>query len=203
MSRKVFDKLTSTAGLVLVVVLAVAGGLLMWGYSFANSNVHSQLSMQQIYFPPKAAFADAKPGTEITPNMIPTVSQYAGEQLLTGRQAEVYANHFIAQHLYDMPYHGVYSKISTAAMANPKDAELAALKQVSFMGTVLRGMLLTAYAFSMIATILFWGAIAAWVGAVLLTALVALGYRHASKTRGETRLFAATGAQDRPEISIS
>ena len=73
MSRKVFDKLTSAAGVVAVVVLLAAGGLLMWGYSFTNSSVHDQLAMQQIYFPPKAAFAHPKAGTEITPSMIPSV----------------------------------------------------------------------------------------------------------------------------------
>ena len=74
--------------MVAVVVLLVAGGLLTWGHSFVNSNVHNQLAQQQIYFPPKAAFAHAKAGTEITPAMLPSVSQYAGQQLLTGHQAE-------------------------------------------------------------------------------------------------------------------
>ncbi len=54
MSRKVFDKLTSAGGIVAVVVLLVAGGLLTWGHSFVNSNVHSQLAQQQISFPPQA-----------------------------------------------------------------------------------------------------------------------------------------------------
>ena len=67
MSRKVFDVLTSAAGVVAVVVLIVAGGLLTWGHSFVNSNVHDQLAQQQISFPSAAAFAHAKPGTEITP----------------------------------------------------------------------------------------------------------------------------------------
>ena len=44
MSRKVFDKLTSAGGVVAVVVLLVAGGLLTWGHSFVNSNVHDQLA---------------------------------------------------------------------------------------------------------------------------------------------------------------
>ena len=61
-----------------VVVLVIAGGLLTWGHSFVNDNVHSQLAQQQIYFPPQAAFAHPKAGTEITPRMIPSVSQYAG-----------------------------------------------------------------------------------------------------------------------------
>ena len=150
MSRKIFDVLTSTGGALIVVVLLVAGGLLTWGHSFVNSNVTSQLSQQQIYFPAKAAFAHAKAGTEITLSMIPSVSQYAGQQLTTGAQAEVYANDFIAVHLSEMPYHGVYSKLSAASLANPKNAQLAAVRQTSFMGTTLRGLLLEAYAFSKI-----------------------------------------------------
>ena len=88
MSRRVFDLITSAGGVAVVVVLVIAGGLLTWGHSFVNSNVHNQLAQQQIYFPPKAAFDHAKPGTEITPAMIPSVSQYAGQQLLTGPQAK-------------------------------------------------------------------------------------------------------------------
>src|SRR5579884_2026241 len=138
MLRKVFDKFMSAGGVVLVVVLLVAGGLMTWGHSFVNSNVHDQLVMQQIYFPPKAAFAHPRAGTEITPSMIPSVSQYAGQQVLTGQQAKAYADDFIAVHLSEMPYGGVYSRISAAALANPKNPGLQALEQVSFRGTTLR-----------------------------------------------------------------
>ena len=98
MRRKVFDKLASVGGIVVVVVLAVAGALLLVGYNFANDYVHTQLAEQQITFPSAAAFAHPD-GQEITKSMIPSVSQYAGQQLLTGQQAEVYANDFIAVHL--------------------------------------------------------------------------------------------------------
>src|SRR6202034_1565155 len=162
MSRKVFDKLTSAGGLVAVAVLLVAGGLLTWGHSFVSSNVHNQLAQQQIYFPSKAAFAHPKAGTEITPAMIPSVSKYAGQQLLTGPQAEAYADHFIAVHLSEMPYGGVYSKISAAAIASPTNASLKALEQTSFQGTTLRGLLLEAYAFATIGMIMLWAAIAAF-----------------------------------------
>jgi len=57
MRRRVFDVLTSVVGLVLVVVLLVAGGLLMWGYSYDHSSVRNQLAAQDIFFPPKAAFS--------------------------------------------------------------------------------------------------------------------------------------------------
>jgi hypothetical protein len=190
MSRKVFDKLTSTGGLVVVVVLLVAGGLLTWGHSFVNSNVHNQLARQEIVFPSKAAFAHPKAGTEITQAMIPSVSQYAGQPLLTGQQAEAYADHFIAIHLSEMPYGGVYSKISAAAIASPKNATLTALKQTSFQGTTLRGLLLEAYAFSEIGLIMMWGAIASFLLAGLMLLLVGLGFQHARSTAAEKQLLA-------------
>ncbi len=191
MSRKVFDTLASAGGLVVVVVLLVAGGLLMWGYSFTHSNVHSQLAAQEIYFPPKAAFEHPKPGTEITPSMIPSVSQYAGQQLLTGEQARVWANDFMAVHLREMPYHGVYAKVSTAAREKPEDKELAALEQTSFQGTTLRGLLLEAYAFSTIGEVMFWGAIASFALALVMAVLVGLGFRHARRTSAEEELLAS------------
>jgi hypothetical protein len=190
MSRKVFDKLTSAGGVVAVVVLLVAGGLLTWGHSFVSSNVHDQLAQQQISFPPAAAFAHAKAGTEITPSMIPSVSQYAGQQLLTGQQAEAYANHFIAVHLSEMPYGGVYSKVSAAAIAAPTNAKLAGLKQTSFQGTTLRGLLLEAYAFSEIGAVMLVGAIASFILAAIMAALVGLGVWHAARTSEEERVLA-------------
>src|SRR5580765_4181895 len=46
MRRKTFDALLTTGGLVVAVILAVAGGLLSWGHNSAESNVHSQLASQ-------------------------------------------------------------------------------------------------------------------------------------------------------------
>jgi len=188
MQRKFFDVFASAVGAVVVVALLVAGGLLMWGYSFANSNVHNQLAAQDITFPTAAEFAHAKPGTEITPSMIPSVSQYAGQQLLTGPQAEVWADDFIAVHLSEMPYHGVYSSISAAARANPNDKQLAALEQTSFQGTTLRGLLLEAYAFWKFGQIAFWAAIAAFIGAGIMLILTILGFLHLRKVPADEEL---------------
>ena len=148
MRRKVFDVLVSTGGAIIVVVLVVAGALALWGHSVVTSNVHNQLAQQQIFFPSKAAFDHAKAGSEITPGMIPYLEKYAGQQLLTGPQAKAYADHFIAIHLSEMPYAGVYSKVSAASMAAPTNAALAAEVQTVFRGTTLRGLLLEAYGFS-------------------------------------------------------
>jgi len=194
MQRKVFDQIASGVGALVVVVLLVAGGLMVWGYSFAHSNVHDQLAQQQVFFPPKSAFDHPKAGTEITPSMIPSVSQYAGQQVLTGEQARVYANDFIAVHLSEMPYGGVYSKVSSAARAaTPGSAQakqLSALESTVFQGTTLRGLLLQAYAFGTIATLLFWGAIASFILALVSAVLVGGGIWHARRTAEDQRLFA-------------
>ena len=124
--------------------------------------------------------------------MIPSVSQYAGQQLLTGAQAKVYADNFIAVHLSEMPYGGVYSKISAAALANPKNTQLEGLVQTSFRGTTLRGLLLEAYAFSEIGQIMLWGAIASFFLAAVMAVLVALGFAHARQTEPETQMFPAS-----------
>ena len=191
MSRKVFDIITSAGGVAVVVALVVAGGLLTWGHSFVSSNVHNQLAQQQVYFPPKAAFEHPKAGTEITPSMIPSVSKYAGQQLLTGEQAKTYADDFISVHLSEMPYGGVYSKVSAASLANPKNTTLATEVQTVFRGTTLRGLLLEAYAFSEIGLIMLWGAIASFVLAAIMSVLVGLGLWHARRTAEEEQLLAA------------
>lgn len=218
MQRKVFDRLASGFGAAVVVVLLIAGGLLMWGQSFAQSNVHDQLAQQQIYFPQQAEINAvkaqyAKGGQKAVtdgefPNaklMISALSPYAGKQVLTGKEAQVYANDFIGQHLYAMPYHGVYSEISSAARAakpgSAKATQLDALKQTAFMGTTLRGMLLEAYAFGTIGVVMLWGAIAAFAGAAVLLVLTALGIRHANRTSAETRLFAELASHKSPETT--
>ena len=176
----------------MVVVLVVAGALLMWGASFANSSVHDQLAQQEIFFPPASAFAQAKAGTEITPSMIPSVSQYAGQQLLTGAQAEAYANDFIAVHLSEMPYGGVYSKVSAASRANPTNTALSQEVQTVFQGTTLRGLLLEAYGFSQFALIAEWGAAACFVGAAIMLILVLIGFAHARRTPETEQLVVRT-----------
>lgn len=189
MQRKTLDVLASAAGVAIVVILLVAGGLLLWGHSFAESNVHNQLAQQQITFPAQAAFATAKPGGEITPDMKQFLYKYAGKQLTTGPEAKAYADHFIAVHLSEMPYGGVYSKVSAAAIANPGNAALAAEVQTSFRGTTLRGLLLEAYGFSEFGEIALWAALASFALAAVMAVITGLGFWHARRVRGDVELL--------------
>jgi len=145
MRRTTFDKLPGWIGVCFGVVLLAAGGLLVWGSAYVHNTVQGQLAAQQITFPPAAAFAHPKAGTEITPSMIPSVSQYAGQQLLTGQQAEAYADHFIAAHIATMTGGKTYAQLSAQAMTQPGNATLQAQVATVFKGESLRSMLLNAY----------------------------------------------------------
>jgi hypothetical protein len=183
MRRKTFDLLLTTGGLVVAIVLIVAGGLLMWGHNFANSNVRSQLAQQQITFPAKGSSALA------SPKIGPYLNQYAGQQLLTGPQAKAYADHFIGVHLSEMPYNGVYSKVSAAAMAQPHNTQLSSLEATVFQGTTLRGLLLEAYAFWQMGQIALIGAIVSFCVAGVLLVLTAAGFWHLRRTNPADELL--------------
>ena len=176
MRRKALDTLLTAGGLVVAIVLVVAGSLLMWGHNFANSNVHSQLAQQQITFPALGSKSLA------SPEIGPFLNQYAGQQLTTGPQAKAYADHFIAVHLSEMPYGGVYSKVSAAAQAAPAGSaqatQLKATQTTVFQGTTLRGLLLEAYAFWEMGQIALIASIASFVLAGVMLILSGLGFWH-------------------------
>jgi len=186
MKRKTFDSILTIVGAGLTIFFIVAGGLGLWAYSFANSNVHNQLAQQQITFPPASAFAHAAPGGEITPDMIPVVSQYAGQQLTTGKQAEAYADHFIAVHLQEIGGGKSYAQLSAEAMALPKGSAAytaaEAKVQTVFQGTTLRGLLLEAYAFWQMGQIALFAAIACLALAAVMLIFTILGFVHMRRT---------------------
>ena len=183
MKRRTFDSILSLGGVVLTIVLVVAGALLMWGASFANSNVHDQLAKQQITFPALGSKSLA------SPEIGPYLNQYAGQPLTTGAQAEAYANHFISVHLSEMPFGGVYSKASAAAQADPTNTKLAGQVDTIFRGTTLRGLLLEAYAFSVFGQIAFWSGIAAFALAGVMLVLTLLGFMHLRGVRPEDEIL--------------
>ncbi len=174
------SRLTAIAGFALAAILLVAGGLLLWGSTYVHNTVQGQLSAQQIYFPPKAAFAHPVAGTEITPSMVPSVSQYAGQQMLTGQQAEAYADHFIAVHIANMAGGKTYAQLSAEAIAQPNNAKLAGVVATVFKGETLRSMLLNAYGWWKVSQITYIAAIAAFAlgGLALIGSLFALTLGH-------------------------
>jgi hypothetical protein len=181
------------AGFAAAAILLAAGGLLTWGSAYVHNTVQNQLAAQQIYFPPQAAFAHPKAGTEITPSMIPSVSQYAGQQLLTGQQAEAYADHFIAVHLAEIGGGKTYAQLSTEALAQPTNTALANQVATVFKGTALRAMLLDAYGWWKVSQIMYIVAVTAFALGGL--ALVGSAF---TLLMGRPRRTAQTAAATRP-----
>ncbi len=164
------------------MLLVVLSGALFWAHNFIHTQVHDQLAEQRINFPPSGSAAlAALPEADRT-----AVSQYAGQQLLTGAQAEVFADHYIGAHLKKATGGKTYAELSSASLANPSDAKLAAQVQTAFRGETLRGLLLNAYAFDTMALVASYIGIGSLLAATILAVLAVLGFGHskvASKRR--------------------
>jgi len=182
--RQTFDLIASSVGVLLAVLLLVAGGLLTWAYTFVNNQVTTQLTQQQIVFPA----ADSAAIKALPPADAAAMTQYAGQLMTNGAQAETYANHFIAVHLKTIGGGKTYSQLSAEALTQPNNAKLQAQVDTVFKGTTLRGLLLNAYAFWQIGQIALYAAIAAFIGGAAFLILSILGFLHMRRTPAEAEL---------------
>ncbi len=192
LKRRTIDSVLIGFGLVAVVVFAIAGGLLTWGYNFSDNYVHDELASQNISFP--SADALTKEGRT-------DLLGYADQKLDTGKEAEAYAS-YINGHLQGIADGATFADLGTperAAKAAVADAvatgepqatvdELQATadgittnRNTLFKGETLRGLLLSAYAWSTVGTIAGLAAIGAFLAAIVMTILVALGLVHHHK----------------------
>ena len=147
---------------VALLVFIFGSGAAFFASNFTNNQIHDQLAPQQIYFP-----ANAQAG------LPKDLSQYAGQQVLTGEQAHAYADKYIGLHLSEIGQDHPYSYWSAQAMKATDPAEKAkdqGIADTLFKGETLRGMLNQAWTFSVIAQIAFYAGIA-----FALAALVVLG----------------------------
>ena len=152
----------------LIGILAFCGGFLFWGNSFIHNQISTELTAQQIYFPPANSQAIAAlPAADAA-----AMNVYGGQQLTTGEQARVYANSFIGVHLNEVADGQTYSQMSAKAMANPTDQKIAGQVATLFKGETLRGLLLNAYGWWTIGTYALYAAIGlAVAGFAVLVAL--------------------------------
>ena len=145
---------------VALLVLAFGSGAAFFANSFTNTQIHDQLAPQQIVFP-----ANAKAGLPAD------LSQYAGQQVLTGDQAHAYADKYIALHLKEIGQNHPYSYWSTQARIATDPTVAAkdqAIADTLFKGETLRSMLNQAWTFSVIAQIAFYAAIGMAIAAVVV-----------------------------------
>src|ERR1700682_4391606 len=139
----------------LIGILVFCAGFLFWGNSFIHNQISTELTAQQIYFPPAyGASIGALPAADAT-----AMNVYGGQQLTTGEQARVYANSFIGVHLSEVAGGLTYSQMSAKAQANPTDQKIAGQVATLFKGETLRGLLLNAYGWGTVGSYALYAAI--------------------------------------------
>jgi len=146
--------------IVALLVLAFGSGAAFFANSFTTTQIHDQLAPQQIAFPQNAAQGLPK-----------DLSQYAGQQVLTGEQAHAYAEQYIGLHLSEIGQGHPYSYWSAQARAATDPTVAAkdqAIADTLFKGETLRSMLNQAWTFSVIAEIALIAGIAFAVAALIV-----------------------------------
>lgn len=188
--RRTIDKLLIGIGIVATIVFAVAGALLAWGANFSNDYVYDELSSQNVVFPDEASLRE-----EGRDDLV----KYADEQVTTGPEAEAYAS-YINGHLQGIADGQTYSEIDdrgaqeavvAAEEAGASEAEIAELQATAdelkgqrdslFRGETLRGLLLSAFAWSTMGRIAGIAAWVAFVAAAVMAALVVAGIVHLAR----------------------
>ena len=216
MKRRTLDIITSIGGMGLALLLLAAGLVLTSNADFAKNYVKTQMADQKITF---------KTVDKLTPEerAQPGLIKYAGQDLLTGKQAEVYANEFINLHLRAATKGQSYAQLggpttaAKTALADAKKAgitdpaalaplekaatETAATRETAFKGETLRGLLLTSFGFSELGRKAEQFSTVAYGGALLLLLLSLAGLVHAFRTSKETA-FAPTVIAARPPAQV-
>lgn len=146
---------------ILFLVLAAASGFAFVQGTFVTNQVHDELAAQQIFFP---TADQIKPGGALDPKEFPQeIQAQAGNQVLDGNQARIYANDFIGKHLQGIDGGRSYAQIGAqvsglqAQQANLSKTDpqyvalqtqittLNAQRDTVFKGEMLRGALLNSY----------------------------------------------------------
>lgn len=135
--------------------------------------------------------------------------RYAGQPLVTGKQAECYANHFIGLHVRNTADGQTYAElgdVQTGLRAQIAEAQkngdpnlaslqkqltdVTAQRETVFKGETLRGILLTSYGFSALGSKADQAATVAYLAAGLMLLLSLAGLIHAFVTP-RSKAFAA------------
>jgi hypothetical protein len=188
MKRRSLDKIMSIVSLGFASLLLLFAGLLNWGASFADDNVASQLSMQNISFPAVESLPAATKDQ---------LTKWADQKVVTGEMARDYSDLYILEHMNAsatavMGKPATYSEVSGIYMGLvrggstdvEKIKQYGDLRETLFMGNTLRGMLLQAYAFGTMGIIAGYAALASLGGAILFLILgiaAVLHRRHTSE----------------------
>lgn len=204
MKRRTIDLMFSIGGATLAVLLLFGGIVMTGNASFSKNYVHDQLSAQKMTFKAADKLTDAEKA--YTNTRTGCLMKYAGQQVTTGKQAECWANEYMAGHMEDpLKYPAAAGKsyaelgavqadlrTKITAATGGKDPALAGLEQqladvtsardTMFKGEMQRGVLLTSFGFSVLGEKAGQVATIAFIAAGLLALLSIAGLVHAMRT---------------------
>jgi hypothetical protein len=203
MTRRTLDVIFATGGLLVALLILVLGLVLQNQADFAKDYVHHQLAEQRITFTPAQFLAADENAACLKSN--------AGKSLVTGKQAECYANNYIGLHVKAVNDGKTYAETSSAAraldaqvqaMTNPNSAQAKQLAaqaedlhgkaQTLFQGETLRGLLLTSYGFSIFGDRAQTAAYVCYALAIVLFLAAIAGFVHAFTKGAEKQVFTRT-----------
>ena len=197
MKRRTLDLIFAVGGVLVALLILVLGLVLQNQADFAKNYVHDQLSAQKIVFTPAKGLTPEEKKADC-------LVKYAGEPLTTGKQAECYANRYIALHLTEINSGKTYAETSTESRAAATEAATATTNgaanaaqltaaakaldgktQTLFRGETLRGLLLTSYGFSIFGERAQQAALVCFAVALVLFLAAIAGFIHAFSTSKE------------------
>jgi hypothetical protein len=207
MKRRTLDVLTSMGALGVAGLLLVLGLVMTSNANFAEAYVRDQLSQQNITFKSAETLTSEEKQSAC-------LVEYAGELLVSGKQAECYANDFIGLHVkataggqtyaeLGTPQSDLRAKVAAAQQANDPNlpglqqqlTTVTAQRETLFKGETLRGLLLTSFGFSVFGVKGGEAATVAYIVSAVLALVAAAGLLHAFRTtRYET--FASPAPKD-------
>jgi hypothetical protein len=189
LKRRTIDSVLIGFGVVALAVFAVAGGLLTWGNHFSSDYVKRELGSQHVSFPAS---------DELKTEGRADLAKWGGHTVDTGAEAQAYAS-YINGHLakigggqtfadLKVPLDAANAAVKAAQDGGAPAATITDLqakattitnqRSTMFQGETLRGLLLSAYAWSTVGMIAGYAAFGAFVATGLMLILVVLGLIH-------------------------
>jgi hypothetical protein len=192
MTRRTLDIIFAAGGLIVAGLILVLGLVLQNQANFATDYVHDQLSAQQVVFTPADALSPEENAACLKKN--------GGKQLTTGKQAECYANEYIAVHLSEVNDGKTYAQTSSQLRALPDQdsaeaKELDAKVETLFRGETLRGLLLTSYGFSIFGDRAQTAAYVCYLLALVLFLAAIAGFIHAATKSAAHKVLTGTDTE--------
>ena len=189
MQRKMWDQIVSGAGAVVAVVLLMLGAVAIYGGTFGQDNVRDRLAPQNVTFPPLEAMTPAEKNL---------VGDFAGTKVVDGlpglRPSRTTSASTSKTRTRARPTPRPALWLVQKGLSEKEAAELSGMADSLFKGETLRAMLLNAYGWWTVSSLVIFAGYGLLAAGALLALLAIMGFFHARKTEPKTAAIPVTSA---------